>query len=130
MTPFHDTPAPTLLIPIIDLITRIYLAYRLCTHHVRPPFAFRINQGRPVPVSLSLVRDLPLLAKPSISQKFYIIELLSDTQPHTHKWVVSISTLYIMYYQNCRSCLICTNTSYVTPDFHTIPTPGPFSYSS
>jgi hypothetical protein len=33
-------------------------------------------------------------------------------------------TLYIMYYQNCRFCLICTNTSYVTPDFHTIPTPG------
>jgi len=39
-------------------------------------------------------------------------------------------TLYIMYYQNCRFCLICTNTSYVTLDFHTIPTPGPLSYSS
>lgn len=26
----HDPPAPTLLIPIIHLITRIYLAYRLC----------------------------------------------------------------------------------------------------
>ena len=45
----HDTQAPKLLIPIIHLITRIYLAYRLCTKHVHPPFAFRINQGRPVP---------------------------------------------------------------------------------
>ena len=53
----HDTLAPTLLIPIIHLITRIYLAYRLCTNHVRPPFTFRINQGRPVLVSPLLVRD-------------------------------------------------------------------------
>jgi hypothetical protein len=43
MTPFMTPPAPTLLIPIIHLITRIYLAYRLCTNHVCPPFAFRIT---------------------------------------------------------------------------------------
>jgi hypothetical protein len=66
-----------LLIPIIHLITRIYHAYRLCTNQVCPPFAFRINQGRLVLVSPSLVRDLPSFATPSTDQKFYIIKLLS-----------------------------------------------------
>ena len=46
------------------------------------------------------------------------------------QWVLSIAPLYIMYHQNCGFCLICTNTSYVTPDFYTIPTPRPLSYSS
>lgn len=115
MTPYMTRRRRRLLIPIIHLITRIYHAYRLCTNQVRPPFAFRIIQGRLVPVSSSLVCDLSF-ATPSTNQKFYIIKLL-----FSHQWVLFTCTLYIMYYQSCRFCLICTNTSYVTPGFfHTI----------
>jgi hypothetical protein len=55
MTPFMTPPAPTLLIPIIHLITRIYLAYRLCTNHVCPPFAFRI-QSRSSRIGVTIAR--------------------------------------------------------------------------
>ena len=68
-----------------------------------------------------------LLANPSKSQKFYIIELLS-TRPT--QWVLSITPCISCTIRIVVFCLICTNTSYVTPDFHTIPTPGPLSYSS
>jgi len=111
MTPYMTRRRRRLLIPIIHLITRIYHPYRLCTNQVRPPFAFHIIQGRLVPVSSSLVRDLPSFATPSTNQKFYI-KLLSS-----HQWVLFACTLYIMYYQSCRFCLICTNTSYFTPGF-------------
>jgi len=109
--------------------TRIYLAYRLCTNHVCPPFAFRINQGRPVPVTTARPRS-PLLANPS--KPFDKPKVLYHQVTFRHRYTVGPfdCTLYIMYYQTCRFCLICNNTSYVTPDFHTIPTPGPVSYSS
>ena len=97
MTPFMTRWRRRLLIPIIHLITRIYHAYRLCTDQVRPPFAFRIIQGRLVPVSSSLVRDLLSFATRSTNQKFYIIQLLSS-----HRWVLFACTLYIMYHQGCR----------------------------
>lgn len=125
--PFMTRRRRRLLIPIIHLITRIYHAYRLCTDQVRPPFAFRIIQGRLVPVSSSLVRDLLSFATPSTNQKFYIIKLLSS-----HQWVLFACTLYIMYYQGCRFYLICTNTSYVTPGFFSYYSSGawtPFFFS-
>jgi len=116
MTPFMTRRRRRLLIPIIHLITRIYLASRLCTNRVRPPFAFRINQGR-LPVSLSLVRDFPSLATPSTKQKSYIINLL-----------------FFFFYRGSvplARCISCTTRAvvfvlfvpippYVTLDFHTI----------
>jgi len=69
MTPFTTRRLGRLLIPIIHLITRIYHAYRLRTNQVRPPFAFRIIQGRLMPVSSSLVRDLPSFATPSTTNQ-------------------------------------------------------------
>jgi len=112
MTPSMTRQRRRLLIPIIHLITRIYHAYRLCTNQVCPPFAFRINQGRLVPVSPSLVRDLPSFATP-----FYQPKVLYHQVTFPCHWVLFACTLYIMYYQSCRFCLICTNTSYVTLDF-------------
>jgi|SRR5712672_362146 len=105
-----------LLIPIIHLITRIYL------HIVFAPIMFALH-SHSVSIKvvscpcLSLVRDRLLhFATPLTDQKFHIIKLLSPSP----LWVLSACTLYIMYYQTCRFCLICTNTSYVTLDFHTI----------
>ena len=119
MTHSWHAGADALIIPIIHLITRIYLAYRLCTKHIYPPLSFRVNQGRLVPVSLSLVCDPPPVhfATFSISQKIYIIKLLLTPRAHRGSFAC---TLYIMYHQSCHFCPFCTNTSYVTPDFRTI----------
>lgn len=123
MTPIMTPRRRRLLIPIIHLITRIYLAYRLCTNHVCPPFAFRIT------VSIKVVpclchhcsSTITFTCEPFDKPKVLYHQVTFPTPPYT----VGLfdCTLYIMYHQNCRFCLICTNTSYVTPDFHTIPTP-------
>ncbi len=102
-----------LLIPIIHLITRIYHAYRLCTNQVRPPFAFRINQGRLVLVSRSLVRDLPSFATPSTDQKFYIIKLLSPVSG---------------FFSRAR-CISCTIRAVVFVLFVPIPPTLPWIFS-
>ncbi len=140
--PYHNCKIPFLyehiMTPFMTPRRRCYLfllsiSSRASTSHiVFAPIMFALHSHsvsiKAVPC-LCLARPRsPLLANPSINQKFYIIRLLSDTRPHA---VGPFDcTLYIMYHQNCRSCLICNNTSYVTPDFHTIPTPGPLSHSS
>ncbi len=80
MTPFMTRQCWCQLIPIIYLIMLIMCishAYHLCTNQVCPPFTFRINQGHLMPVSPSLIHNLPSFVTPSTKQKFYIIKLLS-----------------------------------------------------
>jgi len=96
------------------LITRIYLASRFRTHLALPPshpesprpFRARVIVARPrfLPPPLRLLRPIK-----SFISSSYFFSLGSF-----------VRTLYIMYYQTCRLCVICTNTSYVTLDFHAI----------
>ena len=113
-----------LLIPIIHLITRIYHAYRLLHQSssppIRIPYQSRSSRAR---VTVARPRS-PFFCDPSYkNQKFYIVKLLYSCQ-----WVLFACTLYIMYHQSCRFCLICTNTPYVTLGFfsyYSLRRPGP-----
>jgi len=123
----HDTPATTPTYSYYPSHHAHLLAYRFCTNHVRPPFAFRINQGRLVPVSLSLVRDLLHFATPLTDQKFHIIKLFS---------------LSPLGYCTPADCISCTIRAVVFALFVPIPptlpwifilftrTPRPHSFSS
>jgi len=114
MTPFMTRRRRRLLIPIIHLIMRIY------THIVSTPIKFALHSHS---ISFNVVScpchrrssAISLLLRPLLQNKSFI----SSYFPR--QWVLFARTLYIMYYQSCRFCLICTNTSYVTPGFfHTI----------
>lgn len=91
----HDTPAPTLLIPIIHLITRIYLAYRLCTNHVCPPFAFRIT------VSIKVV---PCLCHHRSSTITFTCEPFDKPKVLYHQ--VTFPTPWVLSIAPCISCTI------------------------
>ena len=112
MTPFMTRRRRRLLIRIIHLNTRIYHAYCLLHQSSSPPFAFRINQGRLVPVSPSLVRDLPSFCDPFYKPKvlYRPVTLLPSMGPFR---------LHAVYHvpSDSRFCLGCTNTSYVTLGF-------------
>ena len=140
--PYHNCKIPFLyehiMTPSMTPRRRRYLfllsiSSRASTSHiVFAPIMFALhshsvfNQGRPVLVSLSLVHDLPpLLATPSISQKSFI----SSNYFHPTQWAFRLHAVYHVL-SEFVFVLFCTNTSYVTPDFHTIPTPGSLSYSS
>jgi hypothetical protein len=137
--PYHNCKIPFLyehvMTPSMTPRRRRYLfllsiSSRSSTSHiVFAPIMFALHShsvSRSSSASVTIARPRSsLLGNPSINQKFYIIQLLSDTPLHSGSF-----RLYIMYHQNCRFCLICTNTSYVTPDFHTIRRLDLFSYSS
>ena len=69
-----------------------------------------------MPVSLSLVRD----SFRHLCDSFHPIKSFISSKFTFSLWVLFVRTLYIMYHQTCRLCVICTNTSYVTLDFHAI----------
>jgi len=143
--PYHNCKIPFLyehiMTPFMTPRRRRYLfllsiSSRASTSHiVFAPIMLALHSHsisiKVVPCRVSIARPRsPFFAcdpfdKPKVLYHRVTFRLLPATQ-----WVIFDCTLYIMYYQGCHFCVICTNTSYVTPDFHTIPTPGLVSYSS
>jgi len=112
MTPFMTRRRRRLLIPIIHLITRIYHAY--CLLHqssspsIRIPYQSRSSRAR---VTVARPRS-PVFLRPLLQSKsFYIVKLL-----YSRQWALFACTLYHVR-SDCRFCLSCTNTSYVTLGF-------------
>jgi len=111
MTSFMTRRRRRLLIPIIHLITRIYHAYRLLHQSSSPPIRIPY-QSRSSRARVTVARPRSPFCDPFYKPKvlYRQVTLLPSMGPFR---------LHAVYHvpSDCRFCLSCTNTSYVTLGF-------------